>query len=234
MCAKLEYLSWDSDHFRYKIGRICLSNPDADLSRTLAQAKDAGYQLIYLMSPVTLSESTLGASIQPIDEKIIFHKEISTTQDTFEHISRYSKQSTDSSLRELAHISGQQSRFLLEERFSEEQFYSMYDTWIEGCVKGELADDIFIYEVNGNMAGFVAFSAISPDTGDIKLIAVHPQYQKLSIGSQLIQYVENVCSELNLRYLQVTTQGHNIAGCSLYKKNNFKIQTQTYIYHLWL
>ena len=58
----------------------------------------------------------------------------------------------------------------------------------------------------------------------IHRLVVHREYQKLGLGSLLMEYVENEAKKLNIESIKLDTYSKNIKGVNFYKKNGYKIK----------
>ena len=111
-------------------------------------------------------------------------------------------------------------------------FIELYKKWLEKSIKREIANEVFTYSLNNKIVGFTTCKIIE-NTIDIGLISVNNRHQGKGIGKKLIQKVNDYAVENKLDRINVATQLHNSNACSFYTKNDFKINSKTYIYHLW-
>ena len=65
----------------------------------------------------------------------------------------------------------------------------------------------------------------------IDLIAVKKNYQKLGLGTKMLQFLENNVLNKNKVRIYVSTQLNNSESIRLYVKNNFKEKYRKYVYH---
>ena len=103
---------------------------------------------------------------------------------------------------------------------------------MEKSIKREIANEVFTYSLNDKIVGFTTCKIIE-NTIDIGLISVNNHHQGKGIGKKLLQRVNDYAVENELNRIDVATQLHNSNACSFYTKNDFKINSKTYIYHLW-
>ena len=135
-------------------------------------------------------------------------------------------------LYKLALVSGQHSRFRLDERFSSGKFEDMYKIWVENSINNKIADEIFVYCIDDKICGFITIK-ITNDVGKIGLLAVDPEYQGLSIGKKLIKFCEAYCFNNEVKYLEVATQFRNDGANNFYTKCGFDVKEIIEVYHLW-
>lgn len=234
----LEYLNWDSDYFDLKIGKIsCAENCDEqELSILLEKAKEENYQLLYVFSPKKQfsTDFLVKNNGKLVDTKVIYELNASefSANKSFE-IEDYTEKQINSELLELAYLSGQHSRFRLDKRLPENSFESMYKTWIEKSVSGEMADKVFIAKQNNEILGFVTLK-LRNGVGEIGLIAVSEQVQGKKIGTKLIDTCILYLKENSIEKLTVPTQKTNKQACGFYEKYGFQQYSQTAIYHFWI
>jgi ribosomal protein S18 acetylase RimI-like enzyme len=67
---------------------------------------------------------------------------------------------------------------------------------------------VYVAEADGRAVGFVAY-VLNPEakTGEVQLLAVHPQYQNQGIGTQLNSFVLDRMKESGVRLARVETGG---------------------------
>lgn len=97
--------------------------------------------------------------------------------------------------------------------------------WSKDSIDGELNNPLAKYivakDLNSNcIIGFIGAWIIAGEA-DITNIAVHPSYRQLGIGSKLLSYFINLCTDLNCYSINLEVRTSNILAQSLYKKFNF-------------
>lgn len=74
------------------------------------------------------------------------------------------------------------------------------------CKDGETV--VWVAEVDGAAVGFVAYGMNDKDkTGDVQLLAVHPDHQNLGIGTELNAFALNKMKESGMAMAKVETGG---------------------------
>ena len=233
---KLEYLSWDSEFFGIKIGRIVFNNSDNDLKELLDKAKKQNYQLLYVFADknTMLSSEILNRwNGKLIDRKVVYKKKVSTNIKKDKLVFAYLDTSVNDDLLRLAYLSGQYSRFRLDENFPKGSFELMYKEWLIKSVSGELADKVFIAKEVDRIIGFVTLK-VNKNNGNIGLIAIDKNIQGRGLGSQLINVCENYLNKCSVETLTVPTQLDNLQACKFYEKYGFEKDSIIYIYHFWI
>ena len=137
----------------------------------------------------------------------------------------------NNNLIELACIAGDHSRFKIDKELNH-KFIELYKQWLKKSIKREIANEVFTYSLNGKIVGLITCKIVRT-TIEIGLIAVNHHHQGMGIGKKLLERVNNYAVENELTSINVATQLHNSNACSFYTKNDFKISSKTYIYHLW-
>jgi len=112
-----------------------------------------------------------------------------------------------------------------------------YDQLKEICVKGFPQDDAFDVVKNllemehfyvaelvkdSIIVGFIAFGIYSLKTAHIMILAVHPDYQRLNIGSELLQYAFKIFKNGYITKIRLEVRIENDAAIKFYEQFNFK------------
>jgi dTDP-4-amino-4,6-dideoxy-D-galactose acyltransferase len=224
------YLDWDSNFYGKKIYCIDIES-EFETEAIIEYASKLDFDLVYLFSKEKLNISDSN-NFFLADEKVIFYKEIkqSNLVDKLDnHI--FSTSNLTDSLLELALISGSFSRFNIDKNL-QPKFKKLYSTWIEKSISRELASDVLVYKIENKEVGFITVKK-KEKNGVIGLVAVNPVYHGRSIGSSLINSIENWCLKNDVLELEVATQLSNKQACAFYKKNEFVIKQVQYIYHYY-
>lgn len=242
----IEYLSWDSDFFKKKTGKIVYNKKsDAQsLKEILLRARKEEYQLVYVFSREDLyvNEDVLAAfNGRLVDRKIVYsqrldnntHMEDRQVEVDKVKVYEYPFSSLDPELEKLAYLSGIYSRFRLDENFVEDDFFRLYKTWIEKSVTKEIADRVYVIKENDIITGMITLK-YRECWSEIGLIAVSENVQKKGAGKVLLQKCFKDSLKNGVLEIKVPTQMENKLACTFYEKNGFKIETITNIYHFWL
>lgn len=230
----IEYLDWDSRFFGLKIGRAVVQELDESyLDSLLSQKHAENFDLIYLF----LEKSSPGI-LEVLKERKVFLADKKVTYQTdiissirYDHndITPYSGILNDELLG-LALLSGWDSRFKKDARLTT-CYNKLYTTWIEKSLTGEMADVIFVHQMNNIIDGFVTVSN-KKDFGQIGLIAVDEKQQGKGIGRKLLHTVHDWCLQYSLPKCNVVTQLDNQNACRLYERNGFNVIKMEYIFHI--
>jgi dTDP-4-amino-4,6-dideoxy-D-galactose acyltransferase len=166
-----------------------------------------------------------------VDKKVTFLKKIEKsplTGKTESYLGKY----PDKQLINLAIKSGIYSRFNVDPKIGRKKFEELYTQWIVRSVSKEIADDVLVYKIEGEIAGFVTIGQKN-GRADIGIIAVDKDYREKGIGKTLMKNAENFYFN-KLKVIQVVTQGANIPAIKLYESCGYKIGKVELLYHLWI
>ena len=225
----IQKVDWDTYFFSYNVGRISLNEEDEfDVENFKLYKND--FKLIYIFSKKPLDSLTFTLAEEKLNfKKKIDHKVLNKTNPVYFNPLIHSQKE----LFELALISGTFSRYKLDENFTNQEFYKLYEKWIDNSINNiNSKTKIIIYLINDIIVGFTIFS-LKDSNVNIELIAVNGDFRGRGIGTELIKQVENIAKYFNCETIDVNTQGINNSSIRLYEKNNFLCINKTYIYHYW-
>lgn len=237
----IKFLEWDSDFFVKKIAAAFVNISDNE-ENIISQIKSyPDYELIYIHTPhdyVFSKEIISRENLLLMDSKVIYIKDISkidVSDEMDSHISVYLKKEIHPTLLSLALLSGEYSRYKLDENFAKQNaFEKLYEKWIENSINGSFADIIYVYEEFGNIEGMVTVSIDKEEVSKIGLISVNKKVQDKGIGTKLLDAVVNYSVQNSAKRLEVATQLRNIQACAFYDKRHFEVKSITNIYHYWI
>ncbi len=79
---------------------------------------------------------------------------------------------------------------------------------IETVCKGSEKTTVLVAELDGRVVGFLAYELNTKDkTGEVQLLAVHPEYQHLGIGTELNKFALERMKESGMKMAKVDTGG---------------------------
>ena len=242
MSLKIEPLKWDSDFMNMRVGKITLDNESLDeVNKVKKIAQQDHYELVYLFTEENdlLKDHQMVTEMKLMDRKIIYFMDITSYESSdlskIETISavNISKKEVNE-IYELAFMSGEYSRFKLDEKFPKEHFTKMYKTWVDNSLNNLIADKTFVYRDQDEIVGFATlrFNEVQ-FFGEIGLIAVHPEQRGKKLGRRLIEKCIEEAKRRIISKLKIPTQLNNEKACSVYEKIGFHKESITNIYHLW-
>lgn len=224
-------LDWDSRFFGLRIGRVDVSSAK-ELESLSAQGSSLKQQfdLLYVFCPQSIRWQAEKAT--PADEKTIYAKRV-VPQVVEMQTDIYTEDVPNEDLYRLALVSGEYSRYRLDNRFPKGSYERLYRRWIEQSVNGNMADRVFVYRENNHIHGMLTLQW-DDHKADIGLVAVDTDMQGRGIGSLLIRNAENwLAHHTSVQTLSVATQWANTKARRWYEKNGFAVAGVTNIYHWW-
>jgi len=79
---------------------------------------------------------------------------------------------------------------------------------VEGVCRDGAKTTVYVAEAEGKPVGYIAWVLDDKDkTGEVQLLAVHPQYQNLGIGTRLNRFALDKMREGGMRLAKVETGG---------------------------
>jgi dTDP-4-amino-4,6-dideoxy-D-galactose acyltransferase len=229
MIRKLE---WDSEFLGARVGAIDYKNQEFDFG-SLA----ASFDLIYFFAdePFEFSKEFIEYfSVSLTDEKITYYKKLSHSAAPDKSIRMLEKEFIASEqVISIAIQSGAFSRFNVDQLFPDEKFKELYRLWCVNSINRKIAEQVFVYEFEKNIAGLITVGSKN-GIPDIGLLAVNDGYRGRGIGHKLVAAVEHwSINEKKINELQVVTQAANLPACMFYEKKGFHLQQKQYVYHCW-
>lgn len=229
MAYNIKLLDWDTANFGFGVAELAyndifhLEDIRSYLATTYPEVK-----LLYIKTPKKIDRSSIFC-----DEKITYVKHHQDTNyAAYLNIESNKNKIITTDLYELALLSGEFSRYNLDDKFPHKSFKHLYLKWIENSVYTEFATDVLVYKYNSKVIGFLTYKD-NNDISSIGIISVNPKFQGLGIGSKLISHYQSLLKP-NIKLQTVVTQGCNIKARALYEKNGYNLLDRTYIYHLWV
>ena len=119
---KISFLEWDSHFFNKNVGVIKISEP------VVIETIDSDFEVIYVEMIEKFDINIRGYEKTFEETKLIFHKNnLKTNAVINNHIfSVHDLDVEKSKIYDLAYLSGNYSRFRLDKKFTQQEFYSLY------------------------------------------------------------------------------------------------------------
>lgn len=242
MSTDIEFLKWDSDFMHLKVGKIFLDKKYIEETSTLKiMAKNENYDLVYVFTAENnfLDASLLNESFKLVDQKIVYsvhidERNFSDLSDIESINQDFLSQEDINNIYHLAYMSGEFSRFRLDEKLPKNYFYKLYTTWADKSLNRIIAHKTFVFRERNKIVGFATVK-INQDQNyaEIGLIAVEPQQRGKKIGKKLVEKCLKEAKINNVSSLKIPTQLSNQNACNFYEKMGFQKESITNIYHLW-
>lgn len=220
----IEKLIWDSDFFKYKVGRIKIVD-SIDSLDFIDQAKE--FELVYVMADRALPANPL---FRLVDQKLVFSKPLINNNIDQKIVEFNPDIHSFDELLNLTYLSGKFSRFKLDQEFKSNEFERLYFQWIQNSLSDK-ESKVLVYIEGNTIAGFVSIDSKINKEAKIGLIAVSENFQGRGIGTKLIQAAGSVAFQNGNTELEVVTQAENQSAVGLYLKNDFSLISSTFIYH---
>ncbi len=224
----VEKLDWDSDFFNYLVGKHVVTENENDVLDCISKFNN--YNLIYIYSTHFLTE----LAHLFFEEKIVYFKKIDINKNVettdcllFDYLSGYSLD-----LENLVYLSGEFSRFKLDENFRNGEFKRMYLHWYKLVYSQDSSKNILVKSIDNKPVGFVLYSIQNKEL-TIELISVFKKNQGKGIAQELLIEVENLGIKNKCLNLRVVTQGINLKARRLYENYGFQLNENMFIYHYW-
>ena len=129
---------------------------------------------------------------------------------------------------------GYASHYHADERLDKSRCDEVYTSWaFNSCVSRDVADDVFVAELDGSIAGFATMLLISPEEGQGPLFAVAPPFQGRGILRSLLVKALEWCRSKGVRRMIYSTQITNIAAQKALARTGFEIRDAYYTFHKW-
>lgn len=233
----IDRLDWDSDFFGVNIGMI---NPtrltDRLLGFCLQQADEMDLDCVYYLCDCHHAESVRLAESRGfhfVDIRMTLERKLCAQDLNVEAATIRRADPNDlSQLRSIASDSYDQSRYYFDRQFPKHLCEKFYADWIQGCLEGRLADEVFVLDDDG-VRGYLAIAESSASTGRIVLLGVDKNARGAGVGQKLVTHASRWAIERGLSRMEVATQGRNYAAQRAYQKAGFQTQKLELWYHLW-
>jgi dTDP-4-amino-4,6-dideoxy-D-galactose acyltransferase len=242
--AAISKLEWDSNHFGFLVG--CLPSQDLsdeELGTSLERAKSEGFHLLYgfakngrlVTSALLVRYSGLLACHRANFKRCLLQHPV---EDDFPElpgvqIRLYPTGAASTSLLELGVLASQYSRFQSDPRISRERANELFRIWTERSTQREIADAVFVAEVDKQIVGFVTVKE-NQRIGTVGLIATAARYHRRGIGRLLLEHAHRWMIDRKIVETQVSTQVENVAACQFYARAGYQLASEESVYHFWL
>lgn len=234
------YLTWDTDFFGVRIGRIKKEELLPVDCRTVdAWARRETIQCLYFLARADCAQTVStaeSAGFHLTDIRMEFMRELPNPSPCILKGDAFIRPAEPRDLAALS-IMGKtlfrQGRFHYDGRFPRERCDQFYVTWIENSING-YADLVWVLDAECQVAGFITCHLNREKLqGSIGLVAVGEMFSGRGYAQRLLQHSTDWFSSQGMQSVSVATQGRNIAAQRVYQKCGFQIQKLQLWYHKW-
>ncbi len=236
-----EYLEWDSRFFGKRIARVRGDRlEEASVESVLRWCREHRIEGLYFLAvpddrrTLELAEAN-GFHLTDIRvslEKHLRGPEVGPAPDLSGRIRPVSDPDRPALLA-LAQEAFRLGRFHYDSRISKESADALYRAWLERCLE-EAPQGVWVAEVGGKPAGFVASRREEGDWGRIELLALELRHRGRGLGGALLT---TACRELQRENraakVRTVTQARNVAALRAFHKNAFIVEGVRLWYHRW-
>jgi len=231
------FLSWDSEHFGARIGRVNATRLTAALLADIDRwAGSHSIDCLYLLAepdPPTMRLAA-GMGFRFVDARTTFEAQLPRLAAAEE--TKYIRPATLNDIPDLRRIAGEShrdSRFYVDGNFPLATCDEMYRIWIErSCREPAFAGAVFVAEKEHRPVGYIS-CRVATEVGDIGLVAVDGKYRDLGLGAGLVRQAFSWFAAQGALRATVVTQGFNVPAQRLYQKSGFLISSVQLWYHRW-
>lgn len=237
-----QFLEWDTAFFGARIGRITVSQLDADLLYDIEMwVQSRQIDCLYFLADADHAETVRLVEMhnyQLQDIRTTFERELNTPMDSLSSddkvVLRHYQPGDLEILDATARTAYLHSRFYNDPGFSNAQASQLYETWLyNSCEKG-YADAVVIAELGGRAAAYVTCHLNQESqTGSIGLVGVTEAARGQKLGLRLVNFALLWFQQQSMKQVTVVTQGRNIAAQRLYQRCGFLTQSIQLWYHKW-
>ena len=232
-------LAWDTEFLGFPVARLSATgHPVAALTAAVADARRAGYRLVYIVTDpghtaaAALARQT-GAWLA--DRRLTFVRPLPAPDPSAVVAPAIGATTAFTArLEALAWQSGEFSRFRLDKRLAPTVFRRLYSQWLRNSLTGEIARQVLTWRNDaGHELGLLTLGEKN-NRADIGLLAVDATARGLGLGRQLVAAAQAQAAAWGYAELQVVTQRANAPAGRFYEKCGFALVREELVYHLWL
>lgn len=233
----IEYLQWDSDFFRIKIGKLIIDDESLfDPIFFKKQAEKENYELIYVFKFYKMLEQqkVIDAKLKLVDIQLTMSKKFDKREYINEPYS-FKTRLTDKERNEcykIAESTSIVSRFYNENKIGKENTKELYRKWIDNSLNHSFSDGIFLVKEFDSVIG-IHLIKVKKNIGYFTLTGVLPNIKGKGIGTQLWkQSFGYFSNETDISVLMSPFSLQNKESFNFHLKIGFnKIEETKFIYH---
>jgi dTDP-4-amino-4,6-dideoxy-D-galactose acyltransferase len=238
--SPFETRPWDSAFFGARIAQIAArrATPEA-LALAVERARQEAIDCLYFLADADDADTVRAAEAHRfalVDVRLTLDCAIdrgNTGVPPADRMIRPARPVDLPPLMDVARVSHRHTRFHADTRFDPARSDELYAQWIERSVAGELADAVWVVDIDEVPRGYITASR-GATAASIGLVAVAPEYRGRGYGDRLLRTVMHWTSSEGLDRLSVVTQGRSAPAVRFYERAGFTASTVEFWYHRWL
>ncbi len=241
--APCQFLTWDTDFFGQRIGRIETHRLDAGLLDSIYDwSEEHSINCLYFLADsddpytIRLAEDN---NFRLVEIRLTFERSLkdwnpgTRPKSVDDVIIRTVHPEDIPILRSIARYSYVDSRFYFDKNFKEENWQIYYETWITKSCQGG-ADLVLVAEKEGEVVGYITgLIDKSTSEGIYELTGVRESTRRSGIGQELFRSGLDWYVRSGIESIWVATQGRNIPTQRMIERNGFISRSCQLYYHKW-
>lgn len=231
---KIKQLIWDSNIFKIKIANLKIGTAFVDMAEVDSYIRENKIQLCQCCLDISNRKNirTLAKNgFEFVDLKMIFKLKPCLCPGVSK-VQKAKKEDIESLKKIASEVFYAKSRFN-NQNIAKNRVNKFYQTWAEKAVLGTFDNSCYLVKAGSEIAGFVTYKNSYESKAAIGLIGVSKRHQGKNIGSALMAKVITEAHKEGKKYLEVATEGSNIAAQNFYIRNGFKISQIKAWYYKW-
>ena len=237
--SPFETRPWDSAFFGARIAQITARRTTAEaLALAVDRARHEAIDCLYFLADaddVTTVRAAEASGFALVDVRHTLDCAIDrgSTDSPADAMIRLARPVDLPQLMDVARVSHRATRFHADKRFDPGRSDELYARWIERSIAGELADAVWVVDIDEAPRGYITASR-GLTAASIGLIAVAPEYRGRGYGDRLLRTMLQWSAHEGLGRVTVVTQGRSAPSVRFYERAGFTSSTVEFWYHLWL
>jgi len=238
-----QFLEWDSEFFGYRIARVNTHQLDPQSVEVVndwckSQEIDCLYFLANTDDPATIRQVER-EGFNLVEVRLKFERKTAgwdpaTRPKASEGIQiRPAKEDDIPILQDIATNSYINTRYYVDEHFSEEKCQELYRIWVKRSCQGH-AQMALVAETDGQIQGYITGYRNPESTdGQFDLTGVRNEVRRSGIGHELFRSGLDWYVKSGVEYILVVTQGRNVPTQRMIQRYGFITRKCQLYYHKW-
>ena len=131
-------------------------------------------------------------------------------------------------------FAGYNSHFHADPRLDRAACDAVYTSWARNSILSrQVADEVLIAEVTGQVAGFLTLKHVDAETGEGPLYGVAPEHQGKGLGQLLMRHGIHWFQSQGVARMQMSTQVTNTRSQQTWIRQGFRPSHSFYTFHRW-